>query len=238
MSKNRWETGRSGEGKHLKRGKRAGASVQLPRYRDTGSGALFPFSPLDEGPQAPKEPPSVTGGQFAREGDPRRLVEMDRQGRVRNLGEPLDWYCRRRPALFPACLYGAGDWLRGVYEQAMSASLSMAKVDPGHSVTGKPGVGSHAMAPAERAADRMRALRRALAAVGGPDLDEILLRVVCEAMPMADFERMKGWRAGAGQWILRIALYRLALHRGTITATGLPRWTVPRTPANENDSGS
>lgn len=212
-------------------------TFQPSRYSDIGSGALFPYSPLHEGKRIKKEDGTPSRGHFAREGDPRRLVAMDSQGRIRNLGEPLDWYCRHRPTLFPACLYGAGDWLRGVYEQAISASVSMAKVDPGHAVTGRPGMAPpYDMAPAERATDQMRVLRRALTAVGGPDLDEILLRVVCEAMLMADFEKMKGWRAGAGQWILRIALYRLALHRGSITATGLPQWTIPHSPANENDS--
>ncbi len=226
MSNKQQGTGHTGKKKDSVR------SEFPPRHRDTGSGDLYPFSPLEGGARHGAGAERVSS--YARDGHPGRLVEMTPQGRVSNLGEPLDWYCRRRPDLFPACLYAAGDWLRCVYEQAMNASLSMAKVDPGQPVSAKTGASAQGMAPAERAAERMRSLRRALAAVGGPDLDEILLRVVCEAMPMAGFEKMKGWRAGAGQWILRIALYRLALHRGTVTARGLPRWKQPPSPENEN----
>lgn len=56
----------------------------------------------------------------------------------------------------------------------------------------------------------------ALDHLGGPDLDEILLKVVCHGASMNDYEKSRKWRAGSGLPVFRIAFHRLAVLCGLV----------------------
>ena len=180
---------------------------------DLGPGALYPFCPCEPGGK-----PKRVVIWFARDGAPDRIVEprerSARQGRAvrAHVVDPLEWYHSRKPDLIPAPLYAAGKRLRGRYEFPAVAGLTA--VDLGRERISKSQTGGGALP--DRVLDYAKEVKFALDFVGGPELDRILLSVVCEGASMEAFERRHGWRSGAGQVALRTALYRLALVYGLI----------------------
>ncbi len=180
---------------------------------DLGAGALYPFCPCEPGRK-----PKRVAVWFARDGAPDRIVETRersvRQGRAvrAQTVEPLEWYHSRKPDLIPTALYAAGSRLRGRYEFLAVAGLTA--VDLGRERISRSRAGGGGLP--DRVLHYAKEVKFALDFVGGPELDQILLSVVCEGDSMEAFERRHGWRSGGGQVALRTALYRLALVYGLI----------------------
>ncbi len=190
----------------------------MTRSTDFGPGALYPFCPWDPGDKG-----RPTGGArrilHARDGDPNRVVatveRSAREGRaVRAQSvDTLEWYYQRKPELIPRPLYAAGRRLRDTHDTCLSKAGIGAFDFTRERVSG--------LGHRDVSADALAALEElgiALDYVGGPELDMLLLEVVCRGGRMDGFERRHGWRAGGGQIALRVALYRLALHYGYLQA--------------------
>lgn len=190
-----------------------GGAVVSTEATDLGPGELYPFCPCEPG----RKPKSIVIW-FARDGAPDRIVESRersaRQGRAvrAHAVDPLDWYHSRKPDLIPAALYAAGKRLRSRYEFLAVAGLSA--VDLGRERISQSRSGGGNLP--DRVLQYAKEVKFALDFVGGPELDRILLSVVCEGDSMEAFERRHGWRSGGGQVALRTALYRLALVYGLI----------------------
>jgi hypothetical protein len=183
---------------------------------DFGPGALYPFCPWprDLADRRPGRPGTIL---YCRDGNPDRVVARTersaREGRAERVRrvDALEWYCARRPALFPRVFQAAGARLQETYERAVAAYGARA-LDPSEPPTRRSGP-----APLNTSAlDALEHLGRALDFVGGPELDDLLVAVICDGERMEAFERRHGWRAGSGQVVLRTALYRLAVHYGLV----------------------
>lgn len=183
---------------------------------DLGPGELYPFcpwEPLPGGRRRRGRPPIY----YARNGDPDRIVtkveRSAREGRAvrAQTVDTLEWYHHRKPDLIPQPMYSAGRRLRDTYETCLIKAGISAFDFSRERVSGgaRRDLGVSAL-------DSVEELTFALDYVGGPELDSLLLSVVCQNQKMEEFERRHAWRTGGGQIALRIALYRLALHYGYI----------------------
>lgn len=124
-----------------------------------------------------------------------------------NLAEsPLSWL--RSRGMVDARQFEAGERLRDDYERAsMSASVTMhwSAAPSGKQRRAAPDMvdRTHAQLSAKRRFDD--AIARA-----GPDLSDILWRVICAGEPLPSAEKAMGWPARCGRIVLTIALDRLA----------------------------
>lgn len=183
---------------------------------DFGPGELYPFCPWEPraGARRRRGRPPI---YYARDGDPDRVVtkaeRSAREGRaVRAQAiDTLEWYYHRKPDLIPRPMYSAGRRLRDTYETCLIKAGVSAFDFTRDRVSGGAGRDQGISA-----LDSVEELNFALDYVGGPELDSLLLSVICQNQRMEDFERRHAWRTGGGQIALRIALYRLALHYGYI----------------------
>lgn len=195
--------------------RRKSRAVKEDKFHDYGAGGKpQPYCPVEPG-----EPHTRSAETFyARGGDVNRTIvvadkkEADGRSRPsRRIEDALDWYHYHKPNLFTLNLYEGGKWLRARYETAgrngfKISDMNADKVRGGKSENDSATIGLTALEEVYQSLDH----------VGGPDLDEILLKVVCHGLSMKEFEKAKNWRAGAGLPVFRIALHRLAEFRGLV----------------------
>jgi len=199
----------------MAKGKNKSRSITEKKFVDYGAGGqLQPYCPVDVG-----EPDARSSELFyARDGQISRTVvvanKKEEDGRSRpskRIEDALDWYHFHKPQLFTLHLYEAGKWIRDRYELAGRNGYRISDMN-GDRVRG--GVREHDSASLGLTA--LEEVYNALDTVGGPDLDDVLLEVVCRGLTMKEFEKKKKWRSGAGLPVFRIALHRLAEFRGLI----------------------
>lgn len=122
-----------------------------------------------------------------------------------NLAEsPLSWLHSRGHVSDRQ--FAAGECLRRDFERAQVMPGVTMRWDP---VRIKGGGEDHMLNSSER---QVAARQRFDGAIGaaGPDLSDILWRVVCNGDALADAERALAWPVRSGKLVLRIALDRLA----------------------------
>ena len=182
---------------------------------DLGERRLLPFCPIAEA-GSPSQPASAL--LYARDGDINQIETLQPIGsrkrpsiRARRLEGALDWYHKRQPQIINEPLYRAGEWLRNTCEAALASGYRISNMD-GDRIRA-PGVPDSQI---ERGLAHAQKFNKALDYVGGPDLDSLLVKVVCLNEPMRDFEKRMEWRAGSGVQVFRISLHRLAMYRELI----------------------
>ncbi len=195
--------------------------VGAAQVDDHGARALYPFClwPRAAGPRGKAK--ATIEISFARNGDPDDIVEMVPTSTKAGAGhrarviDPLSWYASRKPAFFPAILVQAGRQFQDDFEW-LACKSGPPVPDLGrlvvvtNSVPGPPPL-------IDQIVERRTRLNLALDYVGGPDLDRLLVDVVGQSRPMAEFEKAHDYPASSGQVVLRIALFRLAIHYGLIS---------------------
>lgn len=139
------------------------------------------------------------------EGPGRSPPARGRRSVTVNLAEsPLAWLHAR--GHLSDAQFAAGECLRRDYERAqLSAGVTM-RWDP---VRVKGGGGERALNDSERQLAARERFDGAIAAAG-PDLADILWRVVCAGESLPNAERALAWPVRSGKLVLRIALDRVA----------------------------
>lgn len=190
-------------------------SISESKFAEYGAGGkLHPYSPVDPGDLTTKTKQVfyAKGGHLDRSVVlNERSIDTGRAVHARRIEDALDWYHNHKPEQFTLPLYEGGKWLRDRYELAGRNGYRISDMD-GDRVRG--GRSEHDSASLGITA--LEEVYHALDHVGGPDLDEMLLKVVCHSIGMKEYETGRKWRAGSGLPVFRIALHRLAEHRGLI----------------------
>lgn len=144
-------------------------------------------------------------GATASESGPRR-IRSARSVTVNVAESPLGWLFAR--GLVTQRQYDAGEQLRADWERAQLAPRVTMSWDAAPVARGRGGPA----APPDLSGAQIDAKRRfdhAIAAAG-PNLADILWRVVCAGEGMRDAETALGWPARAGKLVLTFALERVA----------------------------
>lgn len=122
-----------------------------------------------------------------------------------NLAEsPLSWLHSRGHVSDRQ--FAAGECLRRDFERAQVMPGVTMRWDP---VRIKGGGEDHMLNSSEQQVAARQRFGGAIAAAG-PDLSDVLWRVVCNGDALADAERALAWPVRSGKLVLRIALDRLA----------------------------
>jgi hypothetical protein len=143
--------------------------------------------------------------ELTSEGPTTRAPRSRSRSATVNLAEsPLTWLHAR--GHISDRQFDAGERLRADWERAQLAPSITMRWDPVR-VSGSGGGGD--LTASER---QVAARERFHAAVdhAGPDLSDVLWRVVCAGEGLPDAERALGWPVRSGKVVLRIALDRLA----------------------------
>ena len=193
---------------------------------DFGARDLWPFCPWPQRLRPRRGKAAVVEVLLARNGDPDDVMELIAAGTSAAAGlrarvvDPLSWYASRKPDFLPDVMIQAGrrfqehfEWLE-IHEGPRVADHGRAS-SPKTDTPGPPAV-------IDLLVERSIAMEAALADVGGPELDRILIDVVGRSRPMADFERRHRYPTGSGQVALRIALFRLVMHYGMVSLAWRP----------------
>ncbi len=147
----------------------------------------------------------LTERELTSEGPGLRGARRNRRSVTVNLAEsPLTWLHSR--GHLTDAQFDAGERLRADWEAAqLSPSVTM-RWDP---VRIKGQGGERGLNPTER---QMAAKERFDGAIAeaGPDLSDVLWRVVCAGESLADAEKMLQWPARSGKLVLKLALDRVA----------------------------
>lgn len=143
--------------------------------------------------------------ELTSEGPGRGQAQRGRRSVTVNLAEsPLTWL-HARGHLSDAQL-AAGEQLRRDFEAAQFMPGLTMRWDP---VRVKGRGADAGLTPSERQLAARRRFDAAIAAAG-PDLSDVLWRVVCAGETLPDAERALAWPARSGKLVLRFALDRVA----------------------------